>query len=115
MPNLPPTKATAAKAQEFEVLNPLLRAMYSEFQELSKKKPDGQVGPTKVKMVNRLLEGIHKILESELNYEYLDTLDEDSLPQNSDVVLILSQTKAAMDAFKSRYFEARGYGTGWLV
>jgi hypothetical protein len=97
-------KTAPEKASQYDVLSPLLNSMYDEFQELSKKKPDGQVGKTKVMMVNRLLKGIHQILGSEDAFEYLDVLDEDSLPQNSDVVLILGQTKAAMKTFRERYF-----------
>jgi hypothetical protein len=39
----------------------------------------------------------------------LDLLDEDDLPQNSDVVLILGQTVAAMGAFKEKYFRYDKY------
>lgn len=89
--------------------------MYGEFQELSKKKQDGQVGKTKVKMVNRLLKAIHELLQDEPNRGYLDELNEDDLPQNSDVVLILSQTSAAMEAFQRRYYVTHGMNRGWSV
>lgn len=109
------SKTTPEKASEFSTLNPLLEAMYREFQELSRKKPDGQVGQTKVRMVNRLLKAIHQLLEGEPNRGYLDELNEDDLPQNSDVVLILSQTAAAMEAFEKRYYRKYGADQGWLV
>jgi hypothetical protein len=35
---------------------------------------------------------------------YLDLLDEDALPQNGDVALVLSQVVAAMKAFHSKYY-----------
>jgi len=108
-------KTTPDKVSEFTTLNPLLEAMYREFQELSKKKPDGQVGQTKVRMVNRLLKAIHQLLEGEPNRLYLDELNEDDLPQNSDVVLILSQTAAAMEAFEKRYYRRYGSSTGWQL
>jgi hypothetical protein len=107
------TKETAAL---FDTLNPLLTAMFKEFQELSKKKPDGQVGKTKAKIVNRLLEGIHKIIKDEPNRSYVDMVDEDDLPQNSDVVLILSQASAAMDAFYEKYRYNNGSGQNiWSI
>ncbi|MGA2636202.1 hypothetical protein [Methylocella sp.] len=108
-------KTTAAKAAEWENLSPLLRAMYKEFQELSKKKPDGQVGIPKVKIVNRLLDTVHKLLEGEPSATYLDLLDEDDLPQNSDVVLILSQTFAAMGAFHEKYYGWTGVENHWFT
>ena len=49
---VPEVKTTSEKVQEFTTLSPLLGAMYKEFQELSKKKQDGAVSATKVKMVN---------------------------------------------------------------
>jgi hypothetical protein len=111
----PEAKTTSAKVAAYTTLNPLLKAMYKEFQELSKKKQDGQVGKTKVRMVNRLLKAIHELLESEPNRVYLDELNEDDLPQNSDVVLILSQTSAAMEAFHRRYYIGFGIQKGWSI
>ena len=69
----------------------------------------------KVEIVNRLLHDIHEILERESTSAYLDLLDEDDLPQNSDVVLILGQTVAAMVTFKDKYYNYNSlYGEeGW--
>jgi hypothetical protein len=36
--------------------------------------------------------------------EFLDLLNEDDVPQLSDVTLILSQYVAAMEAFKRKYY-----------
>ena len=83
---------------------PLLESMFHEFQELSKKKPEGALNKRKVEIVNRLLRDIHGILEKESTSAYLDLLDEDDLPQNSDVILILGQTVAAMKTFRKKYY-----------
>ena len=82
---------------------PLLTAMFNEFKELSKKKPEGVLNKRKVELVNRLLKDVLIILEDEPSRPYLDLLDEDDIPQNSDVLLILSQFEAAMKAFHNRY------------
>ena len=82
---------------------PLLSSMFREFQELSKKKPDGVLNKRKIAIVNRLLREIHGILAEEPTNMYLDILNEDDLPQNSDVVLILSLTVAAMKTFENKY------------
>jgi len=94
---------TQKKAEKYDNLMPLLESMSREFQELSRKKPDGALNNRKVEIVNRLLRDIHQILDGEPTREYLDLLDEDDLPQNSDVNLILSQTVAAMVTFKGKY------------
>jgi hypothetical protein len=109
------SKTTEKKAAEYTTLNPLLEAMYKEFQDLSRKKPDGQVGQTKVRMVNRLLKAVHLLLEGEPNRGYLDELNEDDLPQNSDVVLILSQNVAAMNAFHENYYGWNGLEHTWFT
>ncbi len=83
---------------------PLIKAMHSEFKELSRKKPEAVLSISKVKIVNRLLESCRKVLESEVALNYLDLIDEDEVPQNSDVVLMLSQYVAAMQQFKSTYY-----------
>jgi hypothetical protein len=72
-------------------------------QELSKKKHDGVLNKRKVQIVNRLLRDVFTILDGETTRGYLDLLEEDDLPQNSDVVLILGQAVAAMEAFKNKY------------
>ena len=84
------------KVDLFEVLFPLLRAMYEEFKELSKKKPEGALNKQKVFTVNRLLVKCKQLLEGEPSIEFLDQLDDVAMPQNSDVVLSLSQYVTAM-------------------
>ena len=109
---------TAEKAAKHDDLMPLLNSMFREFQELSKKKPDGALNKRKVEIVNRLLRDIHGIiLKGESTSAYLDLLDEDDLPQNSDVTLILGQTVAAMDAFKEKYyrFDDLHFKSAWVT
>ena len=100
---------TQEQTDAWDVTMPLLKAMFGEFKELSKKKPDGAVSRGKISVVNRLLERCRMVLDEERSIEFLDLLDEDDVPQHSDVVLMLSQYVAAMEQFHSRYF---GYSTG---
>jgi len=99
------------KAELYEITMPLLQAMYREFKELSKKKPEGAVGKVKIKVVNRLLTKCQEVLEAEASIDYLDVLDEDDVPQNSDVVLTLSQYVAAMQQFQSTYYKYNEWTT----
>jgi len=103
---------SAAQAHEYEVLQPLLSALYDEFQELSKKKPQEPVSRGKVKVVNRVLEPVIDLLDAEPQRKFLDALDDDDLPQNSDVVLMLGQALTAMQGFRSRYHHGI---SGWRV
>lgn len=106
---------TTEKAQTHDNMTPLLDAMFIEFKELSKKKPDSPVSKSKIKIVNRLLERVRLILSDEVSLDFLDLLDEDDLPQASDVTLVLSQYVAAMSAFRKKYFGWDGRESRWFT
>ena len=92
---------------------PLLDAMYSEFKELSKKKPEAVVSKSKINITNRLLTKVRIVLNDEASIEFLDLLDEDDMPQTSDVTLILSQYMASMKAFHEKYYGWDGLSHTW--
>jgi len=106
---------TFDKAATHNTTMPLLQAMYSEFKELSKKKPDAAVSKSKIHIVNRLLEKIRVVLIDEESIGFLDLLDEEAIPQASDVTLILSQYVAAMTAFQSKHHGWNGAEHGWFI
>jgi hypothetical protein len=111
-PNDPDSDADVVIAEKGELhdsLMPMLGAMFREFQDASKKKADAVLNKKKVVIVNRLLVDIFKIVDAEPTRHYLDLLDEDELPQNGEVVLILGQAVAAMEAFKEKYFRYDSY------
>ncbi len=103
------------RAEAWEVAEPLLKAMYTEFKELSKKKPDGAVGKAKIAVVNRLLEKCREVLANETSLSFLDLLNEDDVPQHSDVVLMLSQYVAAMEQFHDMYYGWNGVENTWAL
>lgn len=89
---------------QFELLNPLINGIYKEFQDLSKKKPEAAINTYKVKVINRVLEPIKDLLANEEVFHFLDILDEDDLPTNSDVILILNQYLKALKMFYNKYY-----------
>jgi len=91
------------RVELYTALFPLLTSMHAEFQELSKKKPSDALNTKKIEIVNRLLTQVLLILEDEPSKPFLDLLDVDDVPQNSDVTLILSQFVAAMNAYYEKY------------
>lgn len=95
---------TQEAVTQYELLCPLLLGIYGELQELSKKKPDTPLNNFKVKSINRVLEPIKELLKEENMYPFLDVLDMDDMPTNSDVVLILSQYIKSMDIFHDKYY-----------
>jgi len=109
------TKTTIEKTKNHDTTMPLLNSMYNEFKELSKKKPDAAVSKYKINIVNRLLDKVRDVLSEEDSIDFLDILNEDDIPQVSDVTLILSQYVAAMNEFKGRYYGWDGTGHGWFT
>lgn len=89
--------------------------MFEEFKELAKKKPESAVSKSKLVIANRLLTRVREILEDEQSIEFLDLLDEDDVPQVSDVTLIFSQYVAAMAAFRSKYYGWNGSDHAWFI
>ncbi len=106
---------TAKKASTHEVMTPLLDAMFEEFKDLAKKKPDAAVSKSKLVIANRLLNRVREVLADEESIEFLDLLNEDDIPQASDVTLVLSQYVAAMQAFKGKYFGWNGSESAWFI
>ncbi len=97
----PPTEEQAAT---YDRLVPMLEAAHREMTELSKKKQDGIVNALKIKMLNRLLGELSNIIENDPSHAFVDMLDDETLPQNSDAVLILSQWQAALKQYKDRHY-----------
>jgi hypothetical protein len=101
------------KTEDWDNYNPILRALFSQVQELSKKKPDEALNLSKIKMINELLQSVFSILDDEPSRRLLAQLDEVSLPSNSDAVFMLAQVVAAMDRFHTRFnYYADGFH-GW--
>jgi hypothetical protein len=94
---------TDAQAAAYDRLVPMLEAAHREMTELSKKKQDGIVNTLKITMLNRLLGELSKVIEDDPSHAFVDMLDEETLPQNSDVVLILSQWQAALWQYKANH------------
>jgi len=64
-------------------------------------------------MTNRVLAKVKSILHDDPTVEFLDLLDEEIFPTNSDAVLIISQYRAAMSQFKEKYYLWTGTEYKW--
>jgi len=96
--------ATEQQVHAYEIVKPLLTSAYNEIKELSKKKQDENLNVKKVKIINRLLVRSMEFLKEEPTSEFLELLDEDDLPTNSDAFLILSQFLEVLDQFHSTHY-----------
>lgn len=95
---------TEKDIEDYSLLKDLLKAQKHEFNILSSKKWSEQLNPFKIKILNRILEPLNELFKNEPTHKFLDTLNEDDLPSNSDVVLIISQYETAITEFKEKYF-----------
>jgi len=76
----------------FEKLSGQLLGIYEEISLLSKKSPNDAVNKFKLKFVNKLISQSNEYLAEKYKpFDDFDNFDEDDIPQNSDVVFILSQ------------------------
>jgi len=90
--------------EEFEMLFPLLESLMMEVKALSQKKQDGALNPLKVKMINKVLSRIKNLLKDDPSSEFIELLDEETLPTNSDALFMIVQFKSAMEQFKNKYY-----------
>ena len=97
-------KPTNAQVAEFEMLWPILKALLAETKELSKKKADNPLNKLKVGMINKVLERVKKILATDPTIKFLELLDDETLPSNSDAVFIIAQYDAAMEQYKNKHY-----------
>jgi hypothetical protein len=96
---------TNSQADKYELLYPLLTSILFEVKELSKKKQDEPLNKLKVGMINKILTQIkNDVLSEDPSLEFLDLLDSETLPTNSDAVLTIAQYDAAMKQFKAKHY-----------
>lgn len=89
---------------KFQRLSPLLDSIFVEMKEFSKKNPNENLNSLKVKMINRILAQVKEFLVTDPNVEFLELLDDETLPSNSDTVLIIGQFRAILNQFESRFY-----------
>tara|TARA_E500000331_G_C17176184_1_gene678420 strand:+ start:476 stop:835 length:360 start_codon:yes stop_codon:yes gene_type:complete len=104
MGNNAPQSISIERAEAYDSFFEVFSHLYKELKALGSKKPAETLSDSKVKIVNRLLEDIRKMMEGEQEYKYLDMLDSEMLPQYSDAILILSQYEGALKGLKERCY-----------
>jgi hypothetical protein len=92
---------SAAQVETLIKLMIQLQELLKDFAELSKKKPNDQVNKFKLRLVNQVLETANGIIdEKNKPFAGFAVFDENDLPSNSDVVLILTQYSACLQKFR---------------
>lgn len=103
--------------QEFEKLEQQLHSFLAEISELSKKKPNDPLNKFKLKFINITLAQLNQLLNDNRPFHDFEQFDVDSLPTNSDVVLLLSQYAAATYRFREQNtgYDDNEQGWFWIV
>jgi len=90
--------------------------LLNDFFDLSKKKPNDAVNKFKLKIVNNLLRIANKILTQKyIPFDDFELFDEDDLPTNSDVVVIIAQYVACLKKFGRDSTEYEDYTYYWVI
>lgn len=86
----------------FEKLSGQLISVYEELSLLSKKNPNDAVNKFKLKFVNNLINDSNDYLGDKYRpFGDFNNFDEDDVPQNSDIVFILSQYIQCFEKLRS--------------
>ena len=101
------------EVMRFIMLYDFLESAYVEMKDFSKKNPDAALNGRKVKSINRILNDIKDILKNEPTASYMDVLDEEMLPSNSDVVLTMSQYRSALENYRKKYRRYHNFDNYW--
>lgn len=100
----------------FEKLSGQLLSIYEEISLLSKKNPNDAVNKFKLKFVNKLISQSNEYFEEKYKpFDDFDNFDEDDIPQNSDVVFILSQYLQCFEKQRADNVVIRGGIWYWHV
>ena|ERR1022692_677398 len=94
---------TEAVVSTYTSASSIFIGLLKEVRELSRKKPEATMSPGKVKLVNRVLVDLLSFLKEEPEGKYLEELDDQTLPQMSDALLVMVQFDTALNRFKGRY------------
>lgn len=97
----------------FEKLYGQIDGLHQEIGTLSKKSPSDAVNPFKLKMINKVLVRANVTLGDKYKpFDDFDSFEEDDVPTNSDVTLILSQYYECMEKMRSDNINQYGF---WLI
>lgn len=103
-------KLTFQDVDTFERLKYQFKELHEDISTLSKKSPDAPINKFKLTFINEKLAEANALLSDSfkpsLNFSLFQ---EDNLPSNSDVLMILSQYLDALEAWRSAHVKNVGY------
>lgn len=103
--------------ETFLKLQPQLKSAYDEIALLSKKKPTDSLNIFKLKFINSILSRANEILEDKYKPfpEEFTLFEEDVMPNNSDVVFILSHYLTSLEKLRCDNIVYSHYKWCWVI
>lgn len=99
----------------FEKVQAQLQGLFDEVGTLSKKKPDDAINKFKLKIINPILTEANKLLTEDYKpFSDFEQFDEESLPTNSDTVMILSQYLSCLEKLRADNITVHGAIWFWM-
>lgn len=99
--------------EKFEKVQTQLDALYAELSSLSKKAADEPVNKFKLRFINQVISEANSIMKNRYKpFDDFSSFNEDDLPTNSDVTLMISQYLNCMEELRVANIEESDYG-GW--
>ena len=109
MPELKNIKMTEEQIHNFEKVQAQLDGLHIEISVLSKKSQNDALNKFKLKFVNQTLKEANLILTDKYKpFEDFEKFDDEDLPTNSDVNLILGQYLNCMEKLRTDNIERTG-------
>jgi hypothetical protein len=101
--------------EKLEKLIAQLQSLHVEISQLAKKSPNDGLNKFKLKFVNTVLKAANELLTTGyLPFEGFSQFEEDSLPTNSDVTMILAQYMDQTERFRSAQMTSAGEFAGYV-
>lgn len=98
----------------YETINQIFKSVFTEIQGLAKKKPEATLNKIKVEQLNKILIDARLIFEGSPQVKYLDLLDDETLPQFSDALMVLAQYDGALKTFHDNHWKYRDRKHQWV-
>jgi len=103
---------------KFEKIQGQLQGLYNEIGTLSKKTPNDPLNKFKLKFINQILISANEFLDGKYKpFQGFEKFEDDELPTNSDVTIILEQYLTCLENFRTDNVSTKdsAYGWFWLV
>ena len=105
------------QVETFLKLQPQFKSAYDEVALLSKKKPTDSLNKFKLKFVNSILSRANEILEDSYKPfpEEFSLFDENDMPNNSDVIFILSHYLTSLEKLRCDNINFSDFEWCWVI